>query len=33
MTDVLTDVRTYIVEELSEGDLDPAQLVDLTNLF
>ena len=33
MTDVLADVRTYIVEELSEGDVDPAQLDELTNLI
>jgi acyl carrier protein len=33
MTDVLADVRSYIVEELSEGDLDPARLDDLTNLI
>ncbi|HEX5096451.1 MAG TPA: acyl carrier protein [Acidimicrobiia bacterium] len=30
---MLADVRTYIVEELSEGDVDPAQLDELTNLI
>jgi acyl carrier protein len=33
MTDVLAEVRTYIVDELAEGELDAAALDDLTNLI
>ena len=33
MTDVLTEVRTYIVDELAEGELDAAALDDQTNLI
>ena len=33
MTDVLAEVRTYIVDELAEGEFDAAALDDLTNLI